>query len=260
MTAELATRNNLINNLGDLREVATVLVTSGYFAMKGGSAEVRTAEMITKVMAGLEMGFKPFAAAKGIHIIQGSPTVGGNLMAAAVKRSAKYDYRIRQMDDTTCKVEFFERIAGKLESLGISEFTKADADKAGTQNMTKYPRNMLFARAISNGVRWYCPDVFEGVAVYTPEEMGAEVDSNGDVIEGSWTVAPVSQPKPKSNAEAQKQLEALIEEYGVGSIMEANGDSMPTTVEQIESVAKYLAVQSVPMTPAEFAALEPLPN
>jgi hypothetical protein len=29
---------------------------------------------------------------------------------------------------------------------------------------------MLFARAISNGVKWYTPDVFSG-PVYTPEEF-----------------------------------------------------------------------------------------
>jgi hypothetical protein len=48
-----------------------------------------------------------------------------------------------------------------------------DAKKAGTKNLDKYPKNMLFARAISNGVKWYTPDVFAG-PVYVPEEMGAE--------------------------------------------------------------------------------------
>jgi hypothetical protein len=231
MSTELATRN-LINNLDDLRQVSQVLVASGYFTMKNGNQEARLAEMATKVMAGQEMGFKPFASAKGIHIIQGSPTIGGNLMASAVKNSAKYDYRVREITNEVCKVEFYEYIDGKRESLGVSEFTAADAKAAGTQNMPKYPRNMLFNRAISNGVRWYCPDVFEGVTVYTPEEMGASVDSNGDVIEGSWTVAPVS-PK-KSNEEAQNQLAALMEEYPVDAIMAANGGAMPTTVEMID--------------------------
>jgi len=41
---------------------------------------------------------------------------------------------------------------------------------------------MLFARAMSNGVRWYCPDVMNGSAVYTPEELGADVDQDGNVI------------------------------------------------------------------------------
>ena len=47
----------------------------------------------------------------------------------------------------------------------------ADAKAAQTKNMDKYPQNMLFARAMSNGVKWYTPDIFAG-PVYTPEEMG----------------------------------------------------------------------------------------
>jgi hypothetical protein len=49
--------------------------------------------------------------------------------------------------------------------------------------MGKFPRNMLFARCISNGVKWFCPDIFLGAPVYTPEELGATVDRDGTVIE-----------------------------------------------------------------------------
>jgi len=48
---------------------------------------------------------------------------------------------------------------------------------------------MLFARAISNGVRWYCPDVFSGAAVYTPDEF--------DVVEVEPEVA--RKPKPEDS-------------------------------------------------------------
>jgi hypothetical protein len=42
---------------------------------------------------------------------------------------------------------------------------------------------MLFARAISAGCRTYTPDVFNGNLVYVPEEMGAQVDADGEVIQ-----------------------------------------------------------------------------
>ena len=41
---------------------------------------------------------------------------------------------------------------------------------------------MLFARAISNGAKWYTPGIFGGAPVYTPDEFGLEVDSDGDVV------------------------------------------------------------------------------
>lgn len=181
MGTELARREDV----GELKDTARLLALSGYFDAKG-SAEQQIAQLATKILAGRELGYGPFASVQGIHVIQGRPSLSANLMAAAVKASPKYDYRVRQMDDKGCKIEFFERTGGKLESLGFSEFTAQDAVKAGTQNMAKYGRNMMFSRAMSNGVKWYCPDVFSGNAVYTPEELGAPVDGNGDVIEGTF--------------------------------------------------------------------------
>jgi len=87
-------------------------------------------------------------------------------------------------------------VDGKRESIGKSEFTAADAAKAGTQNMGKFPRNMLFARAMSNGVRWYCPDVFSGNSVYTPEELGARTDDEGYIIVDRASGEVIESPKP----------------------------------------------------------------
>lgn len=169
------------DELETIQRTGRMLAASGYFDTKGEGAQA-IAQMATKILAGREIGIGPFAAVNGIHIIQGRPSIGANLLASAVKGSQRYDYRVREMTDKVCRIEFFERIGGKLESLGISEFTEADARKAGTKNMDKYAKNMLFARAMSNGVRFYTPDVFNGNAVYVPEELGAEVDGDGNII------------------------------------------------------------------------------
>ena len=214
---EIIKRSDIVDNLDDLQRVAKLLAASGYFEAKG-STEQAIAQLATKVLAGREMGFSPFASVNGIHVIQGKPTVSAQLMAAAVKGSAKYDYRIREMTELVCKIEFFERVGGKLESLGVSTFTAADAKLAGTQNMAKYARNMLFARAMSNGVRWYCPDVFAS-GVYTPEEMGATVDGEGEIIEsssrvvngetGEITRTPEPEPLDLTKTPAFKKMHAL---------------------------------------------------
>ena len=188
MANDLAVREEV--NVGDLRQTAQLLAMSGYFEAKG-NGEQAVAQLATKILAGREMGFGPYASVNGIHIIQGKPTVSANLMAAAVKASGRYDYRVRQMDDEAVAVEFFEVVGGKRESLGVSTFTKADATKAGTQNLQKFARNMMFARAMSNGVRWYCPDVFMAGGVYTPEELGATVDADtGEIIEVDGKAQP----------------------------------------------------------------------
>lgn len=201
-------KHSIISNFDDLARAANAMSKSGYFQDSRDQAQA-----IVKIMAGQEMGFGAFASMTGIHIIQGKPTIGANLMASAVKGSGKYDYRIIQLTDTVAEVEFFQ--SGK--SIGISKFTIEDAKKAnltGKGNWQTFPRNMLFSRAMSNGVRWYCPDVFNGASVYTPEELGAEVNADGEVIAGSWKEAePEEQPAtPPSNNGHKDNAPYTVEE------------------------------------------------
>lgn len=208
MTKELA----IVQSLGDITQIADIMSASGYFADARDAAQVAV-----KILAGREMGFGPFASATGVHIIKGRPAIGANLMAAAVKAHPKYDYRIRQMTTDVCEIEFYQ----SGESLGVSTFTIQDARDAGTQNLQKYARNMLFARAMSNGVRWYTPDVFMGSAVYTPEELGAPVNEDGNLIEHepapALPSASVSEPKPDaptlSKDDAQR-LHIALSKFG----------------------------------------------
>lgn len=170
--------------LDTIQRTGRILAASGYFDGKGESNQA-IAMMATKILAGREMGFGPFASVNGIHIINGKPSVGANLMATAVKASGRYNYKVRELSAKLCRLEFFEREGDKWVSAGISEYTieEAPADLKKKDVWMKFPKNMLFARALSNGVRWYCPDVFSGNAIYVPEELGADVDGEGNVIE-----------------------------------------------------------------------------
>lgn len=171
-----------LNSIDELQKLGQILSQSGFF-----DDCKQAAQAVVKILAGAELGVPAFAAMCGVHIIKGKPAMGANLIAAAIKRSGRYDYRVVELSDKVCKIAFFEQ----GQQIGISEFSAADAAKAGTQNMGKFPRNMLFARCISNGVKWFCPDIFLGAPVYTPEELGATVDENGTVIE--LPIAPNSE-------------------------------------------------------------------
>lgn len=165
-------------SLAETMELGTVLARSGFFADSRDAAQA-----VVKVLAGKEMGFGPIAAMSGIHVIKGKVSIGANLMAAAVKRSGRYNYLVTTLDTNACVIDFFD---GKTK-IGTSSFTVEDAKAAGllgNDNWTKHRRNMLFARAMSNGVKWFCPDVFGGAPVYDPEELGAVVDGEtGEVVQ-----------------------------------------------------------------------------
>lgn len=167
---------SVIRTMDDAERAARAMAASGFFK---DSSQV--AQAVVKILAGQELGFGPFASMTGVYIIQNKPVLAANLMAAAVKRTGKYNYRVKRLDDKGCELEFYEGTT----LVGSSKFTEDDAKRADLLNKDtwkKYPRNMYFARALSNGQKWYAPDVFGGATVYTPEELGAEVDGEGNYI------------------------------------------------------------------------------
>lgn len=170
----------------DLRSFADILVKSKLFP------ERDAAQAIVKVLLGREFGFGPMNSITGIHTIEGKPSLSARLLSSRIQNSGRFRYRVRQLDNKGCTLEFFERVDGlgppwEWEAVGLSTFTHEDAVIAGTAfklNYKKNPRNMFFARAISNGIAWYCPGLFGG-PVYTPEDFGYETDENGAVVGAS---------------------------------------------------------------------------
>ena len=196
MKAELKPTQQL--PITEIMSIGKAFAESGMFLDTKSAAQA-----IVKIQAGQEIGIPPFAAMTGIHIIQGKPTIGAGIMASRVKGSGKYDYSIIEQTDKICSIDFYQ---GNIK-IGNSTFTLDDAKKAGTKNLEKFPRNMLFARAMSNGVKWFTPDIFSG-PVYVPEEMS--IDTTAEVVEElheqfmteSEAIAAISECKSKDELTA----------------------------------------------------------
>lgn len=160
--------------LDDTYRLAKGLALSGMFP------DAKSAEQaLAKILIGRDLGLSPTQAMMGIHIVEGKPMVAAVTLGAFVRQSEHYDYKINQLDDERCELEF----SYDGDPMGVSEFSIEDAKKAGLVKdrggWAKYPRNMLFARAMSNGIRWYCPDATQGVAVYHEGEIEQGVSRDG---------------------------------------------------------------------------------
>ena len=209
-------KQELIKSSADAISIGETFYKSGMFA------DIKSAQQaVVKIMAGAEMGISPFQAMSGIHIIQGKPTIGAGLMASRVKASGKYNYKVTEMTDKVCTIDFIE--GG--QSIGASSFTIEDAKKAGTKNLDKFPRNMLFARAMSNGVRWFCPDIYEG-PVYVPEEM-ENITEDVQAVE----------VKKQLNEDQWNRLVKSIEE-GKTELVQWAIDNVEMTDEQLAQISK----------------------
>lgn len=155
---------------GQAAALGKLLFESGMFTNVSSAAQAAV-----KVLAGKELGIGPIQSMTDLHVVDGKVAVSSALLGALILRSGRYTYTVTEHDATKCMIEF----SRDGQSLGVSSFTRDDAQRAGlTSNPTwvQHPRNVLFARAMSHGARWYCPDVFSGV-VYTAQELGADGDN-----------------------------------------------------------------------------------
>ena len=152
-------------SLNELTFLAKAMAGSGYFK---DASDVRQA--LTKMLIGRTIGVSAVPAMMSIHVIEGKPSLGAQLLAALVKASKRYDYRVVKISAEECEISFTQN----GENIGTSRFTMEDAKRAGLaakNNWRFYPDSMLFARALSKGVRMFCPDVIGGVPVYTEDEI-----------------------------------------------------------------------------------------
>lgn len=195
-TADKTTLGIIPESVDEAITVAKAFAASGMFpdAKTAGAA-------LAKIMAGAEFGFPPAASMNAIHYVQGKLQMSGVAIGALIKRNRRYNYRIIAHDQTTCEIAFFE----DGEHVGTEAFTLEDAKRQGTQNMTKFPKNMLFNRAMSNGAKFHCPDIFGGQPVYVEGEI---IETTGeDMPQGTDRAASI-----KSVLTARANPEVAVEE------------------------------------------------
>ena len=164
----------------ELQTLGQLMATSGFFSDARSAAQA-----CVKILAGREMGFPPIASMVGVHVIEGKPSMGANLIAAAMKR-AGYTWRVLQRDTAGCRI----MVSYRGQELGPAEFTADDAKRAGClnkNNWQKFPKSMYFARCITDAGRTYAPEVFGGIAPYTAEELGAT-----NTTEDGGAIAPTA--------------------------------------------------------------------
>ena len=258
--------NGLIiyERMNEMQTAAQAMHASGYFS------DVKTQQQaMVKVMAGAEIGLPPFASMTGIHIVQGKPVIGANLIATLVKNDPRYDYRVKQADDTACVIVWYE----KGQVVGESSFTRKEAadgnvDKSWDKEKSTwkekptwkaFPSDMLFARAISRGARRYAPGIFGGSPVYTPDEMGVETDEDGAIIPGEIVtvtpapVKPAAQPVTNDDGPLPDD-EMTVYEAPAADFLKVTAALLESDAGDLKAHLKALGYSGVPGVPEKRLA------
>ncbi|MFE9391630.1 hypothetical protein [Streptomyces sp. NPDC006784] len=123
----------------------------------------------------------PMAAITGVHVIEGKPSASSSLISALVRR-AGHKLRVRG-DDTKAVAQIIR--SDDPDFVFECTWTMDRAQQAGLtgkQTWKKYPAAMLKARAITEVAREACEEALSGMH-YTPEELGAQVDAEGNPMD-----------------------------------------------------------------------------
>ena len=184
----------------ELEAMASHIVKSGLFGLK------RQEEAVALMLVAQAEGRHPGTVAAEYNIILGRPALKADAILARFQQAGG---KVEWKDYTDTKVS-----GTFTHSAGGSLYVDWDMDRAkaaglGTKdNWKKYPRQMLRARVISDGVRGVYPAVLQGF--YTPEEVqdfsSAPVSAPAPV---AVPAAPALQEKPKKIKEAKKELPVI---------------------------------------------------
>lgn len=182
-------------SLSDMERMAAAIAKSKLFGAK------TIEEALAIMLVAQAEGMHPATAARDYHIIQGRPAMKADAMMA---RHIASGGSVEWHDYTDAKVSatFSHPQGGKVRIEWSLDMAKR-IGLAGKDNWRNYPRQMLRARVISEGVRTTNPAV--AVGIYTPEE----VQDFEPVREKDMGAATVVEGEKVTQAQV-KRLEATI--------------------------------------------------
>jgi len=145
----------------DMERMAEVIAKSSLFGVK------HPTQALALMLVAQAEGLHPATAARDYHVIQGRPALKTDAMMARFQ-AAGGRVTWHEYSDAVVSATFSHPAGGSVRIEWTLERAKA-AGLSGKDVWRQYPRAMLRARAISEGIRTVYPGVLSGM--YAPEEV-----------------------------------------------------------------------------------------
>ena len=131
------------------------------------------------------LGLAPMATMTGVHVIEGKPTASAGLISALVRQAG---HKLRVDGDNKSATCVITR-SDDPKPFSVTWTLKKDGSNPSAEEAKllskpvwqQYPASMLKSRAITQCARDACEEVLFGLH-YTPEELGAEVTEDGELV------------------------------------------------------------------------------
>ena len=186
-----------------MERMASAVAKSGLFGVKTPD------QALALMLVAQAEGRHPATAAQEYHIIQNRPALKADTLLARYQQAGG-TVKFEELSEKRCAATFSHPASGAFTIDWTIEMAQR-AGLAGKDTWKSYPRAMLRARVISEGVRTSFPGV--AIGVYTPEELqdGApEVDitpvSQADAVR---TVVENVSATALTDAERQEHFDAI---------------------------------------------------
>lgn len=241
--------NTALVPVDQIERMALAVAKSGLFGVKTPD------QAMALMLVAQAEGMHPAIAARDYHVINGRPTLRADAMLARFQQAGG-------------KVEWGEytdqRVVGTFShqqggSVRIEWTTKMAQDAGLTRNPTwkSYPRQMLRARCISEGIRTIYPGV--AIGTYTPEEAEDMAPRPARDMGAVEEVAPP--PPPAMNVEALlREIEGAVTLEFLETLRPEmrrvpKGPDRDRVVAAVQRRAEEIRAESAPEPEAEGGAL-----
>lgn len=205
--------------------------------VSGGPPEVIAARTFFITETGDMLGIHPLAALAGVNVIDGKPSLAPALMSALIRRAghkirvyksgsvAAGDYQTRveitRADDPdfthSASWDVHRAVRAGLCSYAPDQngvwVVSAQGRNGGAKPWQAYTESMVYARSLSECAREAAEDVLFGVH-YTPEELGADVDADGNLL-AEFEQQQQTQQQPAASAMPPQHRQAAQGRQGV---------------------------------------------
>lgn len=166
----------------DMQQMASAIAKSGIFGIKD------EASVLALMAVAQADGSHPAKAMQEYHLIQGRPALKADAMMARFQAAGGKIVWEKYEDDEVVGV--FSHPSGGSLKVGwtLKQAQSIGLVKPGS-GWAKYPRAMLRARCVSEGIRSVFPGVIAGF--YTPEEVG-DFEPPKEKFVGSGSTTPAA--------------------------------------------------------------------
>ena len=288
--AELVKRNDESVKIERLkasvnRDLQATIAMAEMFAMSGIFKDAdQASKAFARIMLGYELGFAPAASMLLIDFVQGKARLSAAAMASLIQRDGSgFDFRVKTLTNDLVEIVFYRKNKDNSlgEKLGLSSFSKEDAVKAELLRKgavhDKYPRNMLWARALTNGFHFFTPSLASGVAgrLYGPGELPGDMATaddlfvldEGDILDGkpvvtqdsAVTLKVLPSPEPLTSSVLLKEAAAVAP--AVAELLSSQGPIINHDTGEVLAEASFRdTAAAIGVEPGEHPVLAPDPS